>query len=223
MSLVLFLMLLNSKQIDANEGSCAKKSSCGLDKMSIIPSGDYFIGTDSPIFESDNEGPKRSVSIKSFAVDIHEVSNEDFQEFVTKTGHKTEAESYGTSFVLESLIKEDSVKNNLDQEVAGSPWWLPVKGASWKNPEGHGSFISDRMNHPVVHVSFNDAQSFCRWKGKRLPTEMEWEVACRGGLKDRLYSWGNNWTPRGTYYANTFQGYFPLNDSGDVITFIAFY
>lgn len=214
MDFVLCVMVLNSLAVEANEEKCVKQGSCGLDNMEVIPAGDFFVGTDKPIFEADGEGPKRSVSIKSFAIDIHEVSNQDFEEFVVKTAYTTEAELFGFSFVLESLIKDESVRKAVNQEVLGSPWWLPVKGASWKNPEGHGSLISDRMDHPVVHVSFHDAASFCRWKGKRLPTEDEWEVACRGRLQDRLYSWGNNLTPKGRHYANTWQGAFPVNDSG---------
>lgn len=209
---ICYLQEVQENTCEAREDN--KQCSRSLDSMALIPGGDYFVGTDHPVFPSDGEGPKRLISVKSFLIDIHEVSNEEFTKFVKETGYETEAESFGTSFVLNSLIKDDRVRSQITQSVLGSPWWVPVNGSSWKNPEGAGSFISHRMDHPVAHVSWNDAVSFCSWKGKRLPTEFQWEVSCRGGLKDRLYSWGNNLTPNGKHYANTWQGQFPTNDTG---------
>uniref|UniRef100_A0A3Q3K2Q2 Sulfatase-modifying factor enzyme-like domain-containing protein n=1 Tax=Monopterus albus TaxID=43700 RepID=A0A3Q3K2Q2_MONAL len=160
------------------------------------------------------EGPQRPVHVDSFYMDIQEVTNRQFQNFVNATGYVTEAEKFGDSFVFEGILSE-TVKNQITQAVAAAPWWLPVKGASWRHPEGPDSNITDRLNHPVIHVSWMDAVAYCSWASKRLPTEAEWEYACRGGLRDRLYPWGNKLNPKGQHYANLWQGDFPSHNSGE--------
>lgn len=183
-------------------------------QMVLIPGGEFLMGTDSPGIPADGEGPQRSVHIDPFYMDIQEVTNRQFQSFVNSTGHITEAEKFGDSFVFEGILSE-AVKNEINQAVAAAPWWLPVKGANWRHPEGRDTSVADRLDHPVLHVSWADAVAYCSWLHKRLPTEAEWEFACRGGLKDRLYPWGNKLTPKGQHYANLWQGEFPSQNTGE--------
>lgn len=182
--------------------------------MVLLPSGVFTMGTDDPGIPVDGESPARRVHIDSFYMDMYEVSNAEFSRFVEVSGHVTEAETFGDSFVFEGLLSEE-VKSGIDQAVAAAPWWLPVKGANWRHPEGPDSDIANRLDHPVLHVSWNDAVSFCSWAGKRLPTEAEWEYACRGGLENRLFPWGNKLEPKGRHYANVWQGDFPTTNTGE--------
>ncbi len=180
----------------------------------FIPGGVFTMGTDSPILPQDGEGPARRVEISDLYMDQFEVSNREFAKFVKELGYVTEAEKFGDSFVLEILLSE-AVKSGITQAVANAPWWLPVSGASWRMPEGEGTSITGRMDHPVVHVSWNDAVAFCQWAGKRLPTEAEWEYAARGGLVDRLFPWGNNPMPKGQHWMNIWQGEFPNTNTAE--------
>lgn len=169
----------------------------------------FMMGTDDDaLIEGDGESPSRFVTLDPFSIDKFEVSNGEFAEFVKATGFISEAHKFGNSFVMDYFLSKE-VSEKITQAVAGAQWWLPVDRANWRQPEGKGSNINDRWNHPVVHVSWNDANLFCRWKGKRLPTEAEWEYACRGGKQDRLYPWGNKFMPKDEYRANIWQGEFP--------------
>ncbi|KAK7862011.1 hypothetical protein R5R35_002150 [Gryllus longicercus] len=183
-------------------------------QMSFIKGDIFNMGTNKPVFVADGEGPERVVKVDSFYMDIHEVSNAEFEIFVNNTGYVTEAEKFGDSFVFESLLSENT-KSKVTQAVADAPWWLPVKGCNWRHPEGPDSSIKDRMDHPVIHVSWNDAVKYCEWVGKRLPTEAEWEYACRGGLQSRLYPWGNKLMPHGWHWTNIWQGEFPIENTGE--------
>ncbi|NXS14535.1 SUMF2 enzyme, partial [Neodrepanis coruscans] len=133
------------------------------------------------------------------------------REFVREKKYKTEAEAFGWSFVFEDFVSED-LKKKVTQKLESAPWWLPIEKAFWRQPSGPGSSIKDRLDYPVLHVSWNDAQAFCAWKGKRLPTEEEWEFAARGGLEQRLYPWGNKFQPNRT---NLWQGDFPRVDRAE--------
>ncbi len=159
-------------------------------------------------FPADGEGPMRKITLKPFYVDVSAVSNAQFAEFVDGTGYKTEAERYKWSFVFHGFVPA-RLARKVKQAVADAPWWWPVKGASWKRPEGPGSTTEDRLDHPAVHVSWTDAVAYCRWAGKRLPTEAEWEFAARGGLDRKTYPWGNALTPNGEHRCNIWQGRFP--------------
>ena len=133
------------------------------------------------------------------------------------TGHKTEAQTFGDSFVMDKYLSEETL-SQIDKAVKAAPWWLPVKGADWQHPEGPDSNIDHRSDHPVLHVSWNDAVAFCKWAGgKRLPTEAEWEYACRAGKEDRLFPWGNKWKPNDQVRANIWTGTFPTenDEEGD--------
>lgn len=183
-------------------------------KIVSIPGGVYEIGTDDPWFLEDGEGPARLVNITGFDIDSFEVSNAHFLAFVQSEGYVTEAEIFGWSFVFDLLVTEE-LKLDIHRAVLGAEWWLPVNGANWIFPEGPGmeNFVqSDRINHPVVQVSFNDALAFCSWRGMRLPTEAEWEVASRGGKRNRLYPWGNNLYVKGQHMLNIWQGEFPYEN-----------
>ncbi|XP_035756440.1 inactive C-alpha-formylglycine-generating enzyme 2 [Egretta garzetta] len=133
------------------------------------------------------------------------------REFVREKKYKTEAEVFGWSFVFEDFLSEE-LKKKVTQKLESAPWWMPVEKAFWRQPSGPGSSIKDRLDYPVLHVSWNDAQAFCAWKGKRLPSEEEWEFAARGGLEQRAYPWGNKFQPNRT---NLWQGDFPRVDTAE--------
>lgn len=183
-------------------------------QMIFIKGGTFMMGLDKPILPQDGEGPARRTTVDSFYMDVYEVSNAEFEYFVNHTGYETEAEKFGNSFVLDSLIPKE-ISANITQAVAAAPWWLPVDGADWRHPFGPGTTIDDRMDHPVVHVSWNDAMEFCKWAGKELPTEAEWEYATRGGLENRLFPWGNALLPGGKHRMNIWQGTFPTKNTAE--------
>lgn len=172
------------------------------------------MGTDFPHgFSGDGEGPVRSVELGSFYIDPYPVTNAQFAEFVDKTGYRTDAERFGWSFVFWMHLPEDRFHNLVTGTVAAAPWWCNVPNAYWRQPEGPGSSIEDRLNHPVVHASWNDAIAYAGWAGKVLPTEAQWEFAARGGLEQKLYPWGDELMPQGRHLCNIWQGEFPRYNS----------
>jgi sulfatase modifying factor 1 len=185
-------------------------------EMTIVPAGRWLVGEDRAIANpGDGEGPVRPVNLPAFLIDRTAVTNEAFAGFVSATGYVTEAERAGWSFVFTAQAYPDAAI--LAEEQANAPaWWLAVRGACWNAPDGAGSSLRGKRDHPVVHVSWNDTIAFARYAGKRLPTETEWEVAARGGLQRAVYSWGDELHPNGRHMCNIWQGRFPLsNVAGD--------
>ncbi|XTZ16362.1 formylglycine-generating enzyme family protein [Micromonospora echinospora] len=183
--------------------------------MVHVPGGPFRMGSEDPdTFAADGEGPVREVYVSGFHIDPKAVSNAQYAAFVRATGYVTEAERFGWSYVFHLLVADAARPAVMPGRIPGAPWWLPVRGASWRCPEGPGSRVGDRQNHPVVHVSWNDATAYAHWAGKRLPTEAEWEKAARGGLDQARYPWGDELTPRGAHRCNIWQGEFPSVNTG---------
>ena len=189
--------------------------------MVLVADGRYTVGADAG--EAANARPRAAVSVRGFQIDRTEVTNADFARFVAATGYRTTAEQPvnwdamalelppGTPRPSEEALRPGSLvfvspaeAVPLDDERA---WWQWTAGADWRHPEGPASGIANRATHPVVQVSHVDATAYCAWAGKRLPTDVEWEVAARGGLTAKRYAWGDE--PVSPARANVWEGAFP--------------
>ena len=179
--------------------------------MTHLDGGSFLMGSEDRFaYPGDGEGPVRQVTVLPFALDACAVSNEQFAEFVDETGFITDAERFGWSFVFAGLLPDDFPPT---RGVAATPWWRQVEDATWSRPEGPQSDLDGRLDHPVVHVSWNDAKAYCAWAGKRLPTEAEWEYAARGGLEGKVFPWGDELEPAGVHRMNVWQGDFPRENT----------
>jgi formylglycine-generating enzyme required for sulfatase activity len=213
------------------ESNVLASGDTSLTGMVLIPGGTFQMGGDNEQASAD-EYPKHKVIVDSFYMDITEVTNAQFQKFIDATGYITTAERKPDWDELKKTVPPGTPKPPDSVLVAASlvfkpsngpvdlnnysQWWSWVAGANWKHPEGPGSNIAGKENYPVVHVSWDDAMAYCKWAGKRLPTEAEWEYAARGGLINNIYPWGNEHVNTGSPKTNSWEGKFPyLNEQKD--------
>jgi formylglycine-generating enzyme len=179
--------------------------------MVVVSGGTFWMGSEDRFaYPEDGESPVKQVEVGDFWIDACVVTNEQFGNFVDETRYETEAERFGWSFVFAGLLPDDFPPT---QAVAQAPWWRKVELADWRHPEGPQSSIEDRGDHPVVHVSWNDAGAYCSWAGKRMATEAEWECAARGGLNRKAFPWGDELEPGGEHRMNVWQGEFPQRNT----------
>lgn len=227
-------LLVREHEVAVDAGTVSHKQN----ELVFVEAALSPFGTAAPKVHGDGEGPLQFINVEAFYLQKYEVSNYDFARFVAATGLKTDAETYNFSFVFHDVLKRFSKEHQEEvrQQVRDYPWWLPIYGSNWLYPFGSpkGSRFSNEtrsvfelglLDHPVVHVSHNDAAAFCKFYGLRLPTEVEFERAAHGRVSDiaeqqetgqvKLYPWGNKLLTRNSsggalqYRANVFQGEFP--------------
>jgi formylglycine-generating enzyme required for sulfatase activity len=199
--------------------------------MVWIPGGEFSMGSEgkcngavccSPATVADAL-PIHRVYVNGFWMDQTDVTNDQFDKFVKATGYKTIAEIAPTKEEFPTAPPENLVAGSVVFTPTPGPvslddhfqWWRYVHGANWRHPAGPDSDLKGKGNYPVVQIAYPDAVAYAKWAGKRLPTEAEWEFASRGGLSGKLYAWGDEFRPGGKWMANTYQGTFPVKDTGE--------
>jgi len=212
--------------------NAAKAPAEAPEGMVWVPGGEFWMGAGEEVI-AENDSPDdlyhdsrdvHKVYVDGFWMDKTEVTNEQFAKFVEATGYKTIAEQDPDPEMFPDVPKDKLkpfslvFKRPQQERVAlwgpqsFRQWWDVGYGACWKHPEGEGSDIKTQDNHPVVHICYDDAVAYCKWAGKRLPTEAEWEFAARGGLDRKIFCWGDEQTPNGKWICNAWQGKFPLEN-----------
>jgi sulfatase modifying factor 1 len=243
-AIVLLVLALSAHAVDP-VGSAAKETSsfaptipnpskppsAAPEGMVWIPGGEFSMGSEgkcdgksccSPATVADAL-PIHRVYVDGFWMDATDVTNAQFEKFVKATGYITIAERAPTKEEFPTAPPENLVAGSVVFTPTSGPvslddhyqWWSYVKGANWRHPESPQSDIKGKENYPVVQIAYPDAVAYAKWAGKRLPTEAEWEFAARGGLSGKLYAWGDEFKPGGKFMANTYQGVFPVKDTGE--------
>jgi sulfatase modifying factor 1 len=209
----------------------SKPPSPAPEGMVWIPGGEFSMGSEgkcdgksccSPATVADAL-PIHRVDVDGFWMDATDVTNAEFTKFVQATGYVTISERAPTKEEFPTAPLENLVAGSVVFTPTSTPvslddhfqWWSYVKGADWRHPEGPQSDIKGKENYPVVQIAYPDAVAYAKWAGKRLPTEAEWEFAARGGFSGKLYTWGDEFKPGGKFMANTYQGVFPVKDTGE--------
>ncbi|HEY1376023.1 MAG TPA: formylglycine-generating enzyme family protein, partial [Gemmataceae bacterium] len=197
--------------------------------MVWVPGGEFTMGSDAPD-AAPAERPAHRVRVDGFWMDETDVTNAQFRRFVEATGYVTTAEKVPTVEDIQRYSRPGAPIPKQEDLAAGavvytppdhpvdlrdaSQWWKWTPGADWRHPEGPGSSIAGKDDHPVVHVSWFDAEAYAKWAGKRLPTEAEWERAARGGPEGKKYVWGDEPFAEEHPQCNNFQGHFPDKNTG---------
>ncbi len=203
---------LNSQQQIGQQKAAKNAISANCPEAMVwVEGGTFRMGSDEHYHE---EKSVEDVKVEGFCIDKYEVTNAQFAKFVKATGYVTVAERPIPADRFPNLSEAQRAPGSVvfvppsdKAPIQELSWWRWVKGANWRHPDGPDSNIEGKDNHPVVHISYEDAQAYAKWAGKSLPTEVQWEFAARGGLKEATYTWGNQYSAK---KANTWQGLFPV-------------